>query len=90
MIVISIILTTLVIVLGYTTFNLLRKNEKLEERINQYEEFINDFSEIIEFSDNKIKEIDSRGTFNSDDEIGWFFNNIKEIQNLFNSFNLRA
>ena len=29
----------------------------------------------------KLDEIDQKGVFSSDDEIGWFFNEIKKIQN---------
>ena len=39
-------------------------------------------------SDRKIKEIDSKQTFQSDDEIGWFFSGIKEIQELINEYNI--
>jgi len=38
--------------------------------------------------DKKIKEIDSKQIFQSDDEIGWFFNGIKEIQELINEYNI--
>jgi hypothetical protein len=39
-------------------------------------------------SNKKIKEIDSKQIFQSDDEIGWFFNGIKEIQELINEYNI--
>ena len=39
-------------------------------------------------SDKKIKEIDSKQIFQSDDEIGWFFSGIKEIQGLINEYNI--
>ena len=69
-----------VVVLGFTTFNLLNKNEKAEDIIVSYQEFINNLSEEINKSDKRLEQIDQRGIFKSDDEIGWFFNELKQIQ----------
>ena len=82
------ILTGLCIILGYTTFNLLRKNEKLEDITLSYREYLLKLKDHIEASDRKIKEIDAKGTFSSDDEIGWFFKSIKELQNKINQFKI--
>jgi len=40
------VLSVLVVILGYTTFNLLRKNEKAEDIINSYYDFFNTFSTL--------------------------------------------
>ena len=69
-----------VVVLGFTTFNLLNKNEKAEDIIVSYQEFINNLSEEINKSDKRLEQIDQRGIFKSDDEIGWFFNELKKIK----------
>lgn len=81
-----IILGLLVVILGYTTFNLLRKNEQAEDILISYQEFINKLQEHITKSENRLKEIDRKETFKSDDEIGWFFNEIKKIQNNLSQF----
>lgn len=86
MIILIIILTVLVLVLSYTSYNLLRKNEKCEDMIKSYENYIANLSSTIEFSDKKLKEIDARETFKSDDEIGWFFNQVQYLQNELNKF----
>lgn len=93
MITIIITLFILVIILGYTTFNLLKKNEiyeditiKYEQVINDYKIYIEEFSNIIKSSDKKLKEIDAKGSFSSDDEIGFFFNEIKYLQEKLNNF----
>ena len=86
MIIITIILTVLVLVLTYTSYNLLRKNEKCEDMIKSYENYIANLSSTIEFSDKKLKEIDAREMFKSDDEIGWFFNQIQYLQDELNKF----
>ena len=80
------ILGLLVVILGYTTFNLLRKNEQAEDIIVSYIEYFNIFKEIIESSDKRLKEIDERGVFESDDEIGWFFKELKKIQSQISQF----
>ena len=79
--IILIILGILVVTLGYTTFNLLRKNEKAEDIIISQSEFINSITTQIDISSQKLSEIDQKGTFEGDDEIGWFFNEVKKLQN---------
>ena len=71
----------------YIIWNLMRKNERLEDALNKRDEYIDTMSVIMSESDRKIKEIDSTQIFESDDEIGWFFKGIKEIQALINEYN---
>ena len=87
--VIIIILSIMVVVLGYTTFNLLRKNEKQEDILMGYMTYLNKFSEIIAYSDKKLKEIDDKGSFESDDEVGFFFQSLKAMQEILNTFNIK-
>jgi len=75
------ILSLLVVILGYTTFNLLRKNEKAEDIIVSQDIFIESTSSQIEKASKRLNEIDVKGSFKSDDEIGWFFEEIKILQN---------
>ena len=51
-----IILTILVVILGFTTINLLRKNEKAEDIIVSYQEYINKIKEGINISEKRLKE----------------------------------
>ena len=88
MIILTIILALMVVILGYTTFNLLRKNEKQEDVLAAYLLYMDNLSKIIEHSSERLKKIDSKGTFESDDEIGWFFEQIKVIQERLNNFKL--
>tara|TARA_R110001592_G_scaffold26903_5_gene100262 strand:- start:21345 stop:21614 length:270 start_codon:yes stop_codon:yes gene_type:complete len=85
--IIEIILGILVVTFGFTTFNLLRKNEKAEDILVSHQELINSIKEIIASSEDHLKKIDENGAFKSDDEIGWFFNEIKKIQNNLSQFN---
>ena len=89
MIVLTIILGIMVVILGYTTFNLLRKNEKQEDILSGYLDYLDRISRVIEVSDEKLKQVDSRGTFNSDDEVGFFFQQIKGLQDILNEFQLK-
>jgi hypothetical protein len=36
-----------------------------------------------------MKNIDARGTFSSDDEVGFFFQQIKGLQDILNDFQLK-
>jgi hypothetical protein len=88
MIITIIILSILVVTLGYTTYNLLRKNEQQEDILAGYLDYLDRLSRVIEVSDEKLKQIDSRGTFESDDEIGFFFKQVKGLQDILNEFRL--
>ena len=74
--------------ISYIIWNLLRKNERQEDIISTQNEYIQTISNLMSESNKKIKEIDSKQIFESDDEIGWFFKGIKEIQDLINEYNL--
>ena len=54
-------------------------------KINQYENFILKIQQIIEFSTEKMKAVDVSGHYESDDETGFFFKQLKELQLLLNS-----
>jgi hypothetical protein len=90
------VLVILVIGLLYTTLNLLKKVERQEDMIanqveilSSYQSYLNKFSDILTYSDKKLKEIDARGTFSSDDEVGFFFQSIKQLQETLNGFNVK-
>ena len=80
------ILGSLVVILGFTTFNLLRKIEKTEDIIINYDNFIEEYSKQLDIADKRLNKIDERGVFKSDDEVGWFFNNLKRLQNDLSKF----
>lgn len=82
------VLGLLVVILGYTTFNLLRKNEKAEDIIISQNTFIENISSQIDKSQKRLEEIDEKGTFQGDDEIGWFFNEVKILQNDLSRFKI--
>ena len=76
------ILSALLIVAGFVIYNLIKKNEILED-------FITKQSEAIDYCDNRLNQIDNKGSFIADDEVGWFFKEIKKIQEALNEFRLQ-
>ena len=78
----TIILSIFTTAMGFSIRNLLIKNEKLEDFISKQSDAINECGR-------RLEQIDTRGTFSSDDEIGWFFQEIKKIQDALNEFTLK-
>ena len=50
------------------------------KRITQYEEFILQIQQVIKFATDKMKLVDVKGHYESDDETGFFFEQLKQIQ----------
>ena len=84
--VIGIHLLELLLIGGYL---LIRKNIALEKTVSDQQQYIDAISIIIEDSSNTIQQLDARGAFEADDEVGTFFRNLKEIQTVLNQFNAR-
>jgi hypothetical protein len=82
-------LSALVVVLGFTTINLMKKNEQQEDILVEYMKYLNKISKAIEISDGKLKKLDSQGRFKSDDEIGFFFKMVVSIQEFLNEFKIK-
>jgi peptidoglycan hydrolase CwlO-like protein len=78
----TIILTIIVTTLSFALRNLLIKNEKLED-------FITKQSDAVNECDKRLKEIDDKGIFYADDQIGFFFKEVKKIQEALNEFTLK-
>lgn len=83
------VLGTLVLILSYTTWNLMRKQERAEDILTGYLDYLDKLSKVIEISEKKIKEVDIKGSFESDDEIGFFFKTIKNLQSILNEFTMK-
>ena len=82
MITLSIILTLVISVSFFIIRNLIIKNERLED-------FISKQSEAIEACDKRLKQIDDKGIFYADDQIGFFFKEVQKIQEALNEFTLK-
>jgi len=64
--------------------------KEYESYIEAYQKYFIQLNEIIHISDIRLKQIDSKGSFKSDDEVGFFFKNLQEIQNTLNEFDFTA
>ena len=71
--------TVAFIVEGYIIWNLMKKTELLED-------FVGNVGEKIISVNARLKQIDSTGHFESDDEVGTVFDAIKETVNELNEF----
>ena len=89
MITLSIILAVVITASFFIIRNLILKNEKQEDMIRQYEDFITKQSEAIIACDQRLKKVDDKGVFQADDEIGWMFKEILKIQEALNEFTLK-
>ena len=82
--IVEIILLVLLIVCLYIIYNLNKKTE-------QYETWFESIREQVSDTNVKLNEIDVRGSFSSDDEIGFYFKYIQSMQdNLSKFFNLES
>ena len=82
MITLSIILAIIITASFFIIRNLIIKNERLED-------FIFKQSEAITACDKRLKQIDDKGVFYADDQIGWFFKEVQKIQEALNEFTLK-
>jgi len=69
---------------GYVIYNLYTKNVKQEEAIEKLQAIVNTTKLLVEQSDKALQEVDRLGAFKSDDEVGFFFETLKELQNVLN------
>ena len=77
--VLEILLGLLVLTEGYVIWNLTRKTELLET-------WVEDFTQTIETVQSDLKKIDYKGSFESDDETGTIFEQIKDTINQLESY----
>ena len=70
-------------------FFLIRRNNALEKAVTSQQEYIDAISIVIADGDRRLKELDTMGAFEADDEVGTFFQNLREIQNTISQFNNR-
>ena len=82
------ILFVAIIVLGYIVFNLNRKVVKQEGIINYQVGYLRNVAYLINESKIYVEQLDEKGAFRSDDEVGVFFNFMKEIQDTINEYRL--
>ena len=80
------VLSLLLIACGFIIKNLLDKVEKYEEDILLKDEYLDKLKSMVEESYKKIKDLDTLEAFESDDEVGHFFVNLKNIIMTLNTY----
>jgi len=69
-------------------YNLNRKVIKQEDILEYQVGYLRNVSYLISESKIYVEQLDEKGTFRSDDEVGVFFNFMKEIQETINAYRL--
>ena len=83
--IISIILWVVTIV-GYVIWNLNNKVAKLEAIASKQQIIIDSISAIVDESNKQLEAVDLTEAFKSDDQIGFFFRNLQNIQDSLNHY----
>lgn len=78
---IIVFLCLLLIVSCYINYNLYKKYNSLEQISIQNEEFIIAIRNRVLSQQSYLRQLDNRGAFESDDEVGYFFKELKKIVN---------
>ena len=75
-------------ILSYIIYNLLRKVDKYEDVTLDQTAYLQNISNIIAESHRHLTKLDEKGVFQSDDEVGEFFNQMKAVQAELNKYML--
>lgn len=80
MIITIVFLSIIVIVLGIAIRNLLVKVERYEDITVDQAIYLQNISDSIKDSQKHLQSLDEKGVFQSDDEVGYFFEQMKNVQ----------
>jgi cell division protein FtsB len=80
-----VVLGVLIVWVGLSIYLLKNLLKKLE----RFEDFVENLNDDIHAIDKSLKVIDERVSFKSDDEIGFYFDEIKKLQEHINQFKLK-
>lgn len=74
------VLVAFILLFSYIIRNLLVKIEKYEDITGDQTQYLQNISNAVGESKKHLKSLDEKGTFQSDDEVGYFFEQMKNIQ----------
>jgi uncharacterized membrane protein (DUF106 family) len=75
------ILVAFIILLVYIVRNVLIRNEKYEDVVRDQVQYLQNISDAVSEGQKHLKKLDEKGVFQSDDEVGYFLEQMKTIQN---------
>ncbi len=78
--IISGVLVGIIVFLSYIIRNLLLKNEKYEDITVDQTQYLQRISNLIRDSKKHLQKLDEKGVFQSDDEVGYFFEQMQNVQ----------
>lgn len=73
------LLVVIILLLTYGVYNLIKQNELLEETVVEHLEIFDFVRQKVLDTQVQLKEIDIKGSFEADDEVGFVFKNIKQL-----------
>lgn len=76
------------ILLGYAVYNSIKKIEKYEDLVQNQVGYMQNISDLIIDSQKHLQNLDEKGVFQSDDEVGYFFNQMMAVQKELNMYML--
>ena len=82
------VLVAICIILLYIIRNLLVKNEKYEDIVQDQVQYLQNISNAVGEGQKHLKNLDEKGVFQSDDEVGYFFEQMKYVQDELNRYML--
>ena len=82
------ILVALLVIFAYIIRNLLIKNEKYEDAVRDQTQYLQNISNAIGEGQKHLMNLDEKGVFQSDDEVGYFFQQMKYVQDELNRYML--
>lgn len=80
MLVTIIILAIIIVVLGIAIRNMMLKIEKYEDVVVDQTSYLQNISNILNDSQKHLRSLDESGVFQADDEVGYFFEQMKLVQ----------
>ena len=88
MITLIVISSVINLLLMYGVYNSIKKVEKYEDIVQDQVGYMQNISDIIIDSSKQLHALDEKGVFQSDDEVGQFFNYMKAVQEELNKYML--
>lgn len=84
------VLLILSIILFLRGIGLVKRNEVLEDVVIEYDIREEETKKVLELMLQQMKEIDIRGSFEADDEVGGVFTELKSLIETYNNIELNA
>jgi len=82
------VLVAILLAFVYILNNLLKKVENYEDVVQDQVQYLQNISNAVGEGQKHLKTLDERGVFQSDDEVGYFFEQMKYVQDELNRYML--